>query len=83
MREYVRMSGLILAVERMFFSSTGLPRLLRIMGHETCCCCCYNMAQYSTGGVMVRASDGVPSSPLKGAQPPPPLFGACLLWPNG
>jgi len=28
--------------------------------------------------------DGDPASlPLKGAQQPPPLFGPCLLWPNG
>jgi len=26
---------------------------------------------------------GDPASPKKGAQPPPPIFGPCLLWPNG
>jgi len=27
--------------------------------------------------------DGDPSLPQKGAQQPAPLFGPCLLWPNG
>jgi len=27
--------------------------------------------------------DGGQSSPLKWALPPPPIFGSCLLWPNG
>ena len=27
--------------------------------------------------------DGVPAPPLKGAHQPPPIFGPCLLWPNG
>ena len=27
--------------------------------------------------------DGDPAPPRKGAQQPSPLFGTCLLWPNG
>jgi len=27
--------------------------------------------------------DGTQLAPRKGAQQPPPLFGACPLWPNG
>jgi len=41
---------------------------------------CHLVWRYASGQATVL--DGDPAAPKKGAQPPP-VFGPCLLWPNG
>jgi len=36
-----------------------------------------------SGNIVLDGDVQLPHPPLKGAQQPVPLFGSCLLWPNG